>query len=161
MTVSQRILHSKWRILQSPMPNEHPGSDASSAWNFCACSSDVTSRKPVVVSHNVGCFLRLYCPVFPKNFAKVRFIPDPLWTSAWLHLSYSLYYLLCPYEGMTWSHHYCTRALHPINRKHRHMKHAECLDQETWVPSLWNMHPDTTRDWRRSNWHMQFARITS
>ena len=35
------------------------GSDASSVWDFCARFSDVTSRKPVVTSRNVGSlFLR-------------------------------------------------------------------------------------------------------
>ena len=33
------------------------GSNKSSAWNFCACSSEV---RPVVPSQNVGCYLRLH-----------------------------------------------------------------------------------------------------
>ena len=43
-------------------------SDASSVWNFCACSPVIFfSAKPVFVLHNVGCFLRLACFLLDKN----------------------------------------------------------------------------------------------
>ena len=33
---SQRILHSSWRILRSPMPNEHPGTVSECILNLFA-----------------------------------------------------------------------------------------------------------------------------
>ena len=50
------------RPIRSTTQKHYPdlGSDTSSVWNFCARFPDVhLAGKPVVVSPNVGCFLRL------------------------------------------------------------------------------------------------------